>query len=193
MPDGLSDAELMLAVKSGEPEAMEVLLRRHRRHVHGYLYRMVQNTAVAEELAQETFLRLYKARFRYVATAKFTSWLYRISTNLALNWIRDHQLEASAGSLEEVHFTPAARRWLSVTRTPESLLLREERLACVRRAVAALPERQRSAILLHKYGELEYTEIAEALDTTTSAVRSLMNRAFVTLRVRLAAEGFARA
>src|SRR5579863_6051324 len=87
------DAELMLRVKSGDGESFRILLEKHRNPVIHFVYRMVQDRAVAEELAQEVFLRVYKSRANYEPTARFTTWLFRIATHLALNWLRDGKKE----------------------------------------------------------------------------------------------------
>src|SRR6266508_5783360 len=95
------DAELMLRVKEGDGASFTVLLNKHRSPVIHFLYRMVQNQPVAEELAQEVFLRVYRSRHTYEPTAKFTTWLFRIATHLALNWIRDGKNEKLQESLDE--------------------------------------------------------------------------------------------
>src|SRR5579872_2079309 len=95
------DAELMLRVKDGDATSFGVLLDKHRSSVIHFLFRMVQNHAVAEELAQEVFLRVYRSRGTYEPTAKFTTWLFRIATHLALNWIRDGRNEKSQESLDD--------------------------------------------------------------------------------------------
>ena len=94
------DAQLMLGVREGDTHSFTLLLERHRMPVIHFLYRMVQNQAIAEELAQEVFLRVYKSRESYEPTAKFTTWLFRISTHLALNWIRDKRYEQKSHSLD---------------------------------------------------------------------------------------------
>src|ERR1700739_1682157 len=85
------DAELMLRVKDGDSACFGLLLEKHRNSVIHFLYRLVQEQAVAEELAQEVFLRVYRSRLSYEPTAKFTTWLFRIATHLALNWLRDEK------------------------------------------------------------------------------------------------------
>src|SRR5262249_43562403 len=95
------DAELMLRVKEGDGASFERLLEKYRASVISYLYRMVQNQAVAEELAQEVFFRVYRSRSTYEPTAKFTTWLFRIATHLALNSLRDHRNERGQESLDE--------------------------------------------------------------------------------------------
>ncbi|MBI4875956.1 MAG: sigma-70 family RNA polymerase sigma factor [Acidobacteria bacterium] len=177
----LSDIELMLGVKNGAPELLDPLLRRHRNSLIHFLYRMVQNSAVAEELAQDVFLRVYRARDSYQPSAHFTTWLYRIAQNRAINWVRDNRHHRNAKSLDQL-LVPRASSWA----TPEQELLRSEKRQRVRAAVEALPERQRVAVLLHKYSELDYVQIAQVLGCSVSAVKALVNRAYFTLRLTLA-------
>jgi RNA polymerase sigma-70 factor (ECF subfamily) len=180
------DAELMLRVKEGDGASFGVLLDKHRSSVVHFLYRMIQNHAVAEELAQEVFLRVYRSRSTYEPTAKFTTWLFRIATHLALNSLRDGKNERFQEHLDDdTHDMPG--RQVSDTRpSVEQYMVYEARLDEVRRAVAALPEKQRAAVLMHKYDEMEYSQIARALSCSESAVKSLLFRAYETLRARLA-------
>ena len=180
------DAELMLRVKEGDAASFALLLERHRGPVIHFLYRMVQNQAVAEELAQDVFLRVYRARANYEATARFTTWLFRIALHLALNSLRDGRAERSQSSLDET--TPDAAGWQAPDRRPtiEQQLIGEVRFEEVRRAIAALPAKQRAAVLMHKYHELDYAQIARVLSCSESAVKSLLFRAYETLRARLA-------
>lgn len=180
------DAELMLRLKAGDTHSFTALLERHRTPVIHFLYRMVQNQAVAEELAQEVFLRVYRSRDTYEPSAKFTTWLFRIATHLALNWLRDHRKERAGESLDEKVANGAVRQVGDGAPTVEQRLVRDARLEEVRRAIDALPAKQRAAVLMHKYEELEYTQIARALECSESAVKSLLFRAYETLRARLA-------
>ena len=180
------DTRLMLQVKEGDGTSFEVLLGKYRRPVVSYLNRMVQNQSIAEELAQEVFLRVYRARGSYEPTAKFTTWLFKIATRLALNSVRDRRHEKLHKSLSE---TVEDRQPLDVPdrrRNREQEMVAETRLQLVRDAIAALPEKQRAAVLMHKYEELDYAQIAEALDCSVSAVKSLLFRAYEMLRSRLA-------
>jgi RNA polymerase sigma-70 factor (ECF subfamily) len=178
------DAQYMLQIQEGRTGLLEVLVERHRRPLMGYLYRMVQVEAVAEDLAQETFLRVYRARRRYMPTAKFTSWLYRIAANLALNWLRDHKAERWGEHLESERLT--AHRWADERPGIEQRLIRAAERNEVRNAILSLPPRQRSAIVLHKYHGMPHAQIARAMGTTETAVRSLMYRGYGALRRRLA-------
>src|SRR5438309_9940994 len=96
------DAELMLRVKDGDGASFGLLLEKHRSAVIHFLYRMIQNHAVSEELAQEVFLRVYRSRGTYEPTAKFTTWLFRIATHLALNWLRDGKNERGQEHLDDI-------------------------------------------------------------------------------------------
>ena len=180
------DAELMLRVKEGDGSSFTILLQKHRTAVIHFLYRMVQNQAVAEELAQEVFLRVYRARASYEPTAKFTTWLFRIATHLALNCLRDGKCERSQEFLDDDSGDGPARQLSDGAPSVEQRLVYETRLEEVRRAIAGLPEKQRAAVLMHKYQEMEYSQIAKVLGCSESAIKSLLFRAYETLRARLA-------
>ena len=180
------DAELMLRVKEGDGASFGVLLQKHRSPVTHFLFRMVQNQAVAEELAQEVFLRVYRSRSTYEPTAKFTTWLFRIATHLALNSLRDTRNERSQERLDEDSFDAPARDVKDNQPNAEQRMLYESKLEGVRRAIAALPEKQRVAVLMHKYHEMEYSQIAKVLNCSEAAVKSLLFRAYESLRARLA-------
>ena len=179
------DAELMLRVREGDETSFALLLERHRTPLVHFLYRMVQNRAVSEELAQEVFLRVYRSRTSYEPTAKFTTWLYRIATHLALNSLRDRKKEKGQQSLDEEVLDGLERQVAAMERTVEQELVREARFREVRQAIEALPEKQRAAVLLHKYEGLGYVQIAKVLETSESAIKSLLFRAYETLRGRL--------
>jgi RNA polymerase sigma-70 factor (ECF subfamily) len=180
------DAELMLRVKDGDGASFAVLLEKHRTSVVHFLYRMVQNHGVAEELAQEVFLRVYRSRESYEASAKFTTWLFRIATHLALNALRDGRNERLQERLDDESPDMPARQVSDARPTVEQRMVHQVRLDEVRRAVATLPEKQRAAVLMHKYEEMEYSQIARVLSCSESAVKSLLFRAYETLRARLA-------
>lgn len=180
------DAELMIRVKAGDDASFGLLLEKHRSPVIHFLYRMVQNRAVAEELAQEVFLRVYRSRSTYEPTAKFTTWLFRIATHLALNALRDGKNQRSEARLD-MDSTEAPTRQVSDGHpSVEQVMVYQTRLEEVRQAVACLPDKQRAAVLMHKYEEMEYSQIAKVLNCSESAVKSLLFRAYETLRARLA-------
>jgi RNA polymerase sigma-70 factor, ECF subfamily len=180
------DAELMLRVRAGDDTSFALLLERHRSPVVHFLYRMVQNQPVSEELAQEVFLRVYRSRATYEPTAKFTTWLFRIATHLALNWIRDGKKEKGQESLNEELLDGIERQVADQQPTVEQEMLYAVKLREVRQAIDMLPAKQRAAVMMHKYEELEYAQIARALHCSESAVKSLLFRAYETLRARLA-------
>jgi RNA polymerase sigma-70 factor, ECF subfamily len=180
------DAELMLRVRDGDSASFGQLLDRHRAPVVHFLYRMVQNQAIAEELAQEVFLRVYRSRATYEPTAKFTTWLFRIATRLALNYIRDRRYEKAHDSLDDEPPDGVVRQLADRGATVEQNLLRLARFQEIRAAIEALPGKQRAAVLMHKYEEMEYSHIATVLACSESAVKSLLFRAYETLRARLA-------
>jgi len=180
------DAELMLRVKDGDGVSFGLLLEKHRSAVIHFLYRMVQNHAIAEELAQEVFLRVYRSRATYEPTAKFTTWLFRIATHLALNWLRDGKSERGQEYLDEKSDDMPVREVSDRRPSIEQDLVYEVRIEEIRHAIAGLPDKQRAAVLMHKYEEMEYSQIARILSCSESAVKSLLFRAYETLRARLA-------
>ncbi len=179
------DAQLMLLVRDGDEASFALLLERHRGPVVHFLYRMVGNQAVSEELAQEVFFRVYKSRASYEPTAKFTTWLFRIATHLALNAIRDGKKEKGQQSLDEALPDGRERQVADRTRTTEQAMVDQVRVREVRSAIEALPGNQRAAVLMHKYQGLGYAQISKALECSESATKSLLFRAYETLRVRL--------
>ena len=182
------DAEVMLRLKAGELECFDILLNKYRRQIIHFMYRMVHNQAVAEEMAQEVFLRVYRSRETYRAEAKFSTWLYRIATNLAVNHARDTKNERQAAKVqldEPDYETGSMPDVADATPNVEANLLRQERMAAIRDQVMALPERQRMAVLMHKYQEMDYRQIGAVLKLSESATKSLLFRAYQTLRDRL--------
>ena len=187
-----TDVQLMLDVKAGDEQSFALLLHRYRTPLVNFLYRMVRNREQAEDLAQEVFIRVYRARAEYVPSAKFTTRLFRIATNLALNSIRDtrHQrMEVSLDAPVTVDSEEGDERPLDVAeKNPniEEHLVQEAQREMIRHAIDKLPEKQRAAVLLHKYQELDYGEISKILSCSESALKSLLFRAYETLRVELA-------
>lgn len=177
----------MLGVKEGDDRCLDLLVKRYRRPIVQYIFKRIKNHAVAEELTQNVFLRLYRARETYEPTAKFTSWIFRIANHLALNWVRDNRREMGVLSLSAGLERDPERPIANQEPTAEQALLRQARLDEVRQAIEALPRRQRDAVILQRYRELEYTQIAERLQCSTQTVKALIFRAHHTLRERLAA------
>jgi len=184
----MTDAEIMLRVRDGDDAGYDVLIEKYRKPIINFMYRMVHNQAVAEELAQEVFLRVYRSRQTYRAEAKFTTWLYRIATNLGVNHARDTKHERAAQNVyldqpdPETGTTPDVA---DMAASAEDELVRDEWVRAIRQHVMALPERQRNAVLMHKYQGLDYKQIGEVLKLSESATKSLLFRAYQTLRERL--------
>ena len=184
----MDDAAIMLELKAGNMSGFDFLLNKYRKPIINFMYRMTRNQAVAEELAQEVFLRVYRSRETYRAEARFSTWLYRIATNLGVNHARDtrHERSASTVYLDEADSdTGTTPDVPDSTPGVESTLLRDERMAAIREHVMALPERQRMAVLMHKYEGLDYKQIGDVLKLSESATKSLLFRAYQTLRDKL--------
>ena len=178
------DQTWMMAFQAGDRASFARIVEAYRRPVISHVYRLVRDIPVAEELAQEVFLRVYRSR-KYQPTAKFRSWLFRIATNLALNWLRDHRHEIGHQRLDHPPAEFRLREPRARTLNMEEFLLKDARLAEVRAAIAALPPHHRAAVLMHKYQELDYSEMAAALHCSIPAIKSLLFRAYENLRKRL--------
>ena len=184
-----SDHELMAAVREGDAAAFDELVRRYQSLMIGYLYRMVNDYETALDLAQEAFVRLYRNAHRYRANHSFSTYLYKIATNLAIGELRRRRrwnllslvsLFATKDGEEERAFDPPDTQPL-----PEARILREEQRRIVARAVASLPEKYRAAIVLRDIQGLEYEQIAEILGLPLGTVKSRINRARNFLREKL--------
>lgn len=172
----------MLAFRAGDAAAFERLFDRWSGPLLRYLERMLRDLATAEELVQEAFLRVHRARDRYAPEARFSTWLYRIATNLALNELRrprrrdPHRSVEGDGVASLAADVPAVEDVVDARRQGER----------VRQALEELPEKQRAALCLAAVEGLSYAEVAEALDVTEKAVKSLVHRARTALAARLA-------
>ena len=186
--DSLTDAEVMLRAGTDDNAAYEYLVTKYHRPMIAFMYRMCHNQALAEELAQEVFLRVYRSRESYEATAKFTTWLYRIATNLAVNHARDtrHERPEVQVSLDEPdEETGTTLELPDGNLTAEQAMVRRERMKAIRSKVEALPVQQKLAVIMHKYQQMDYKQIAEVLKKSESATKSLLFRAYETLREQL--------
>ena len=182
-----SDVQLMLDVKAGDDASFNLLLQKYRTPLINFLYRMVRDSATAEDLAQEVFLRVYRARKQYSPSAKFTTWLFRIATNLALNSVRDNRHRQMDISIDPpVEEDEAPLQLPAREMRIDEHMIERDRAEFIRQAISSLPEKQRVAVLLHKYEEMDYAEIAKILECSESALKSLLFRAYETLRVQLA-------
>jgi RNA polymerase sigma-70 factor (ECF subfamily) len=176
----------MLAFQKGDEEAFNALVLRHQRSVMNLVRRFVGPVPEIEDLAQEVFVRLYKARATYRPAAKFTTFLYRNTLNLCLNFLRDrkhrraYSLDAGPGDEEARIELPDER-----APDPERTAAANERALAVRQAVASLPENQRAAVVLSRWQGLSYADVARAMDLSVMAVKSLLSRARENLRSAL--------
>ena len=162
------DVHLMLRVQAGETGAFEKLFAQYKRPIVNFARRYLGNMARAEDAAQETFLRLYRARADYRPETRFRTYLYRIATNTCLNHLRKRDWLTREAPAEPVDTAFA---------TPEQALQGEEMKARVQKALMALPESQRTALLLLRFEDMSYEEIASVMDKTVPAVKALLNRA----------------
>jgi len=175
----------MLRFKRGDQAAFEQLVRRNTHKVHALVYRFLGSGELADDLTQEVFLRVFRTAHRYEPAAKFSTWLYRIVANLAFNVMRSRKRAhvypmSASGSDEEDGFErniPDER-----PERPGDALDQEELRQDIAAAVAQLPENQRVAVVLHQYEHKPYEDIAQVLDCTTMAVKSLLSRARENLR-----------
>jgi RNA polymerase sigma-70 factor (ECF subfamily) len=182
--DDAQDVRLMALAGRGDAAAFEQLVERHQNLVVGTVARMLGNSSDVEDIAQQVFIRVWKSAGRYVARAKFTTWLLTITRNLVFNELRRRKrhnlVSLQSEDAAEERPVPDER-----TPNPRASLLDEELDRAIRTAIAQLPETQRMAVVLRRYEELSYEEIAEVLDQTVPAVKSLLFRARTELRSRL--------
>lgn len=184
-PDQPDDIALMMRVKGGDDEAFEMLVVRHQYRIVGTIAKMLGGESDAEDLAQQVFLRVWQSASRYEPGAKFTTWLLTITRNLVFNEMRRRRRSRivafdSEGEEERLHQQADAG-----ARTAAELAGEAELQEAISREIAALPEAQRMAVILRRYEEMPYEEIAEVLKTSVPAVKSLLFRARTELKARL--------
>lgn len=176
----VSDEELMLECRKGDMSAFELLVRRYQDALVNYIYYTINDYHRAEDLAQETFLRVFKSASRYEPKASFKSWLYTIATNLSRNEIRNRArrntyfLEDMVDESEDVY---QSEFMIDTRYQPDILYEKKERQQLIKKALKQLPENQRLALTLVTYQEMSYEEIAEILSCSIGAVKSLIHRA----------------
>jgi RNA polymerase sigma-70 factor (ECF subfamily) len=183
------DAALMLAFQRGDPAAFRVLYERHARAMVAFCHRFVRDAARAEELAQDVFVKLHGAAHRYSPSARFRTFLYRVATNHCLNELRrgEYAARPAAPGLDAGEAGPSELDGLpSREPSPQEQLEAEQAAGAVVRLLAALPEKQRAAFVLCRFEGMSYQEIAETLETSVSAVKSLVHRATVAAAAALA-------
>jgi len=183
------DIRLMLRVRDDEPGAFQELVEKYQHRLVAVMHHVVGNAEEAEDLSQEVFLRVYRARKKYRARSKFSTWLFTIANHLALNSIRSRQRKPAvplalndSGPLGPRPLEHLARDGAT---QPAQVAQQRELADVIRRAVDGLNERQRMAVLLNKFEEMNYAEIADVMGLTTKAVKSLLSRARTNLRAVL--------
>jgi RNA polymerase sigma-70 factor, ECF subfamily len=173
------EIEWMARVKTGDMDAFRLLVEAHQSRVIGTITKMLGSDAEAEDLAQQVFIRIWKSAPRYQPTAKFTTWLFRITRNLVFNELR--RKRHFIDQIDEID-EPTERS----DKEPDQMLLEGELQGAIQEAINQLPESQRMAIILRRYEEMPYEEIAGVMGTTVPAVKSILFRARAELRERLA-------
>jgi RNA polymerase sigma-70 factor (ECF subfamily) len=186
---GDPDIRVMLRVRDDDPEAFSKLVETYQRRLVGVMHHLVGSAEEAEDLAQEVFLRVYKTRKKYRPKAKFATWLFTIANNLALNAIRNRQrrpaVALDVNDSGPLGARPAEQLVPNRDATPSTSLQHAELTARIRQALDKLNERQRMAVVLNKFEDMGYAEIAEVMDMTAKAVKSLLSRARSRLREEL--------
>jgi RNA polymerase sigma-70 factor (ECF subfamily) len=183
------DIRLMLRVRADEPGAFEELVERYQHRLVAVMHHLVGNSEEAEDLAQEAFLRVYRARHKYHPRSKFSTWLFTIANNLALNSLRTRQRKPVVPLM--VHDSgplgprPAEQMVRDTGTGPMQKVQKKELADVIRQALEGLNERQRMAVVLNKFEDMNYAEIAEVMNLTTKAVKSLLSRARMNLRTAL--------
>jgi RNA polymerase sigma-70 factor (ECF subfamily) len=186
-PTEPEDLELMARVRVGDAEAFTVLVERHQGRVVGTIARMLGSPNEAEDLAQQVFVRVWKSAARWEPSAKFTTWLLTITRNLVFNEVR-RRGRARTVPLEESDDDRAPREFADTSApTPSEALATSELESAINAAIQSLAEQPRMALILRRYEELSYEEIADVLGTTVPAVKSILFRARTELRKQLAA------
>lgn len=183
--DALDDVALMLRVKNGDLEAFEILVERHQHSVVGTAAHMLGGHGDAEDIGQQVFIRVWKSASRYEPSAKFTTWLMTITRNLVFNEMRRLQRSRLVPMEVENDETPPRQYADTETASPGDEMVNSELQTAVNEAIGALPENQRTAIVLRRYENMPYEEIAKVLRTSIPAVKSILFRARAELKERL--------
>ena len=188
MDEQIPSEELMVRIAEGDEDAFEILVNRHQTSVLNLIYRFIGDRAQAKDLAQEVFLRVWQSAKTYKPEAKFTTWIYRITANLCFNELKSARrkklfqfLRSDADN--EIH---GEKDFPDGSPSPEDLLLAKERSHQITKALQGLPENQRMAVILKRYDDLSYEEIARVMGCSVPAVESLLVRGKRTLQEKLA-------
>jgi len=175
----------MCQVATGDMAAFERIVERHQALVAGTVARMLGNNADVEDIAQQVFIRVWRSAKRYQPKAKFTTWLLTITRNLVFNELRRRRRHVAV-SLQADNESEERPLPDDVAKAPDATLLQRELQKAIEEAIDRLPEVQRMALILRRFEELSYEDIADVLDLTVPAVKSVLFRARTELRERLA-------
>lgn len=182
------DVRLMLEFQKGNKASFEALMRKYFPRLLNFIYRYVSSREMAEDLAQEVFIRVYKNGSSYKPQAKFQTWVFTIARNVSLNELRSKKHKAVSLDATFSSDDGVLKRQVEDPRSesPDEGILRGEKVAAVKLAIDNLPESQRVAVLLRRYEQFSYEEIAQTMNTSTKAVKSLLSRAKENLKIKLA-------
>ncbi len=181
------DLRWMASIKAGDMDALQALIECHQSRIVGTVAKMLGGESDAEDIAQQVFIRVWKNAGRYEPTAKFTTWLYKITRNLVFNELRRRKRHPTQ-SLDRPYDDDEERPLQTpdtATKTPDRTLLDGEMQDAIQRAIDELPETQRLAVILRRYDDISYEEIGEILELTVPAVKSVLFRARTELREKL--------
>ncbi len=184
--------QLMLKFKNGDEDAFKQLFEIFKAPILNFIYRFFQDKRIAEELSQEVFLRVYKTAATYRPEAKFSTWIYRIATNLSLNELRTgkYRHEVKADSENEIDAFAVADKNNFRSGSFDDKIIQQERYQLVKEAILELPEKQRMALLFSVYEQLPYKEIGERLKCSEAAVKSIIHRSKIAVK-NILKRGFA--
>ena len=171
-----SDEALMFQIQGGDLCSFDTLVKRWEKPLLNYCYRMVNDIALAEDLRQEIFLRIYRSAKTYRATALFSTWVYRIATNLCLDTLakQQHRKEIPVATYRESEFEGSEDRLIDPSDQPETVVIKRESEDQVRSALAGLSEDQRVVVIMRHYNGMKFREIAEILECPISTIKSRM-------------------
>jgi RNA polymerase sigma-70 factor (ECF subfamily) len=183
------DVQLMLQFKAGDQTALEALMRKYYPRILNFIYRFLGNRQVAEDLTQEVFLKVYKSAFKYTPRSQFQTWLYTIAKNTALNELRRKRgLFVSTDQTFNSDGNELTKEIADYETAPDKDLMHKEKAAIIRQAIDDLPEKQRMAVILRRFEDFSYAEIAATLKVSDKAVKSLLSRAKLNLKHNLASK-----
>jgi RNA polymerase sigma-70 factor (ECF subfamily) len=181
------DVECMLEVKKGDRDAFEILMRKYYARILNFVYRFLGNRQLSEDLTQDIFMKVYKSARRYRSRSKFQTWLYTIAKNSCLNELRRNRGQMVSFDEPSTSDERVLKKEISDPHAdPARDFLRKEKKALIQAAINDLPENQRIAVILRRYESFSYAEIAATLNVTDKAVKSLLSRAKVNLKNKLA-------